>query len=185
MRLTSSALALLALAASPLHGQSSRISASDLPTCASLGTPRLAVLLPPGADSAKARASLQASDAIPDGYDVRIIDRRRAPGFAGAGTADRDIGRLLRRLSDQNMQVRGDAISLVSLDSDGVVDSVIPGSGDTEVDRAIRLYWRDQRFTPVVVDGCRAPAWIHIPIRFEIHATRVFARVGYGAVDPA
>lgn len=182
MRFPRFALPLLALAAaSPLHGQAAATVAPFLPTCAAEGMPRLGVMPPPDADTALVRRQLAASSAIAEGVELRFIGREEAPALRDMAAAERQLGRLLGRLANQGLQAEGEAVSIVSLDAEGAMTNVVPGSGHTEVDRAIRTFWRAQRFDPPVVGGCRAQAWLRVPIEFKVDDSGVQVRVAHPA----
>lgn len=182
MRFSRFALPLIALAAaSPLHGQAATLVAPFLPTCAAEGTPRLSVMPPPDADTAQVRQQLAASGAIPEGVELRFMEREDAPAMRDMEAAERQLGRLLGRLANQGLQAEGEAVSIVSLDAEGAMTNVVPGAGHPEVDRAIRTFWRAQRFDPPTVRGCRAQAWLRVPIEFKVNASGVLVRVDHPA----
>jgi hypothetical protein len=59
---------------------------------------------------------------------------------------------------------------------------VHPASGNRTVDRQLDHLWKFAEFTPVVVGGCRASAWVHVNAAFNTEqqdaGSRMEVRVG-------
>lgn len=180
MRRSSVAAALLAaLAALPLHGQQDRAA---LPTCASLGRPAITVMGPPEAGEEEVRSGVRASGAVPEGVDVVVVGWRQAPPMMNKRAVEVQLGRALGRLAYEGFAAEGEAVSIVMLGADGRVTDVLPGSGNRDVDRVLRVFWRRPEFAAPVVNGCRAPAWVRVPIRFSIRPTATRVQVEYPAM---
>lgn len=170
---------LLALAARPLGAQG---DAAALPTCESLGRPAIAVMGPPDADREQVRSGVRASGAVPEGMEVRVIGMPHAPPMLNQREVRVQLVRALNRLAYEGFAADGEAVSIVMLDVEGAVGDVLPGSGNADVDRVLRVFWRRPRFAPPVVDGCRAPAWVRVPLRFSIRPDETRVQVEYPAL---
>src|SRR6202008_2243913 len=136
----------------------------------------------PEPDQDQLDSQLRASGAVAAGSEIRFIDRRQAPPMQDVGGAQRQLGLLLFRLDWQGMRVEGEAVSIVSLDENGAIQSVVPGSGNADVDCVLRTFWRRRQFAPPIVDGCRAPAWVRVPIQFRVFDDKVEVQVEYPAM---
>lgn len=158
------ALAALLVAASDLRAQSPDAA---LPACAEGGLSRLAVTVPPGQTREEMIQALQQSGALPEGTQVKILAEHERPEMVNY---DRFISRWqmhMGRLLRSGLEVDGSAATLLRVDADGVVVEAHPATGHRDVDRGLRDLWRHARYAPVVVGGCRVPAWLHVGLDFE------------------
>lgn len=159
------ALAALLLAGANLHAQASTESAR--PACAEGGVARLAVTVPPGQTREALVQSLQQGGTLPEGTQIRILSPHERPALVNY---DRFLSRWrmhMDRFLRSGLQVDGDAQTLLEVSADGVVTAVHPATGHRDVDRGLRDLWRFARYEPVVVGGCRVPAWLHVGLQFE------------------
>jgi TonB family protein len=119
---------------------------------------------------------------VPHGVRVMVIGFGEAPPMLNTREVEAQLRRALQRLSDDWHAVEGEAVSIVMLDSEGNVRDVLPGSGNPDMDRVLRTFWRRPRFAPPVVSGCRVPAWVRVPLRFSIGPDAVQVQVNYPAL---
>ncbi len=158
-------LAALLLGSADLHAQDS--AGSALPACAEGGITRLGVTVPPGQTREQLVQSLQQSGTLPEGTQIKILSDGERPPLVNH---ERFLSRWrmhIDRLMRAGLQVDGDAQTLLEVNADGVVTAVHPTTGNRDVDRGLRDLWSFARYEPVVVGGCRAPAWLHVGLQFE------------------
>ena len=168
MKTTPIVLAALLLTGANLHGQA---SADSIPACADGGISRLAVTVPPGKTREELVQSLQQSTAIPEGTQIRILADREMPAIVNGREFDDRLRMHRVRFLHRGLEVNGDAQTLVEVNADGVVTEVHAASGHRDVDRGLRDLWRRARFEPVLIGECRAPAWLHVNLRFASEFT--------------
>lgn len=157
-------LAALLLTGADLHAQA---SADSLPACADGGVTRLAVTIPPGQTRDELVRALQQSGTLPEGTQIKILAEHERPRMANV---DRFMSRWrmhIQRFMRAGLQLDGNAQTLLEVNADGVVTDVRPNTGNRDVDRGLRDLWRFARYEPVVVGGCRVPAWLHVGLQFE------------------
>jgi hypothetical protein len=149
--------------ARPVHAQQ---VADAVPTCASRGVQRVAVMVPPGQTTAQFQETLRSGGLFPAGTQVMILQPRQITAIRNEEQFRTRLNTTLTVLLDNGMHVQGTANMLLELDEDGEVERVHPNSGQTEVDRMLVRTWRQARFEPYVLDGCRVKAWIQLPQTF-------------------
>jgi len=155
--------------ATPLHAQQPLPASTEYPTCASLHQLRLAVMPPPGANTGKLKKQLLEGRGLPAGTDIRFIDASTAPPLIGGEQTTRELSRILQELyTFDHVAASGEAVSIVVVKEDGSVAQVVPGAKQPAVDRALTRFWKEQHFRPLVLGGCRAPAWVRVPVTFDV-----------------
>jgi hypothetical protein len=77
------------------------------------------------------------------------------------------LERMLPALLRRGQNIEGTGSTLLELDEDDRVTNVHPASGSRAVDQQLDRLWRFAEFTPVVVGGCRARAWVHMKASFK------------------
>jgi hypothetical protein len=150
-------LARPALAQEPVDAGGGKV-----PTCASQGVQRVAVMVPPGQTIEQFRETLRTGALFPVGTQVLIL---RPEQFMPLRNEEQFNTRLLSTLNlvqRRGMMIQGMANILLVLDEDGAVTRVRADSGDPEVDRLLVRTWRQARFEPYVFDGCRVQAWVQV-----------------------
>lgn len=165
MKTTIFALAALVLSGTGLHAQAS--AGSALPACAEGGITRLGITVPPGQTREALVQSLQQAGTLPEGTQIKILSDGERPALVNY---ERFLSRWrmhIDRLLRAGLQVDGDAQTLLEVSADGVVTAVHPATGNRDVDRGLRDLWSFARYEPVVVGGCRVPAWLHVGLQFE------------------
>ena len=164
------AAAALALGASPLHAQSPRVAAVEgdaLPACSDQGVRRVAVMVPPGHTRDEFRAALQGGTLFPPGTEVVILEPGRISPLRDPEEFQSRVRRTLDALLRENVMIDGTVSVLLVLDAGGTVTEVHPNTRNGEVNRRLTAAWRRMRFVPYVNDGCRVPAYIHVPLAFD------------------
>lgn len=150
--------------AGDLHGQAA--AADTIPACAEGGISRLAVTVPPGQTREEMVQALNASGALPAGTQVRILESDQKPEILNRERFRELVEMYIHRFLRAGMQVDGEATTLVRIDADGRVVDVDAASGNRNVDMELQRLWRQARFAPVLVGSCRAPAYLHLSLRF-------------------
>jgi aromatic ring-cleaving dioxygenase len=168
MKTTRFLIAAALLAAAPgLRAQDASPDTAQKPACAEGGISRIAMSVPPGQSREEAVAALQASGTLPEGTQVKILARGERPQVVNGERFASRMQMHMQRLFEAGLQVNGAAVTLVELNADGEVTAVHPATGNREVDRSMRDLWRQARFEPTVVGGCRVPVWLHVTLDFE------------------
>jgi len=157
----------LLLAAAPGASAQSFLDPSAAPGCAEQGIARVAVAVPPGRTEEEIRQALASNSPFPAGTDVRLLEPVEHPVLTNYAEFAPRLRRMLQALLRQHLNVKGIGLTLVELDENGRVTGVQPASGNREVDRQLDQLWRFAEFTPVVVGGCRARAWVHVSVSFN------------------
>jgi hypothetical protein len=157
-------LAALLSGAGGLHAQAP--AADTLPACADGGISRLAVTVPPGQTREEVVQALNSSGALPAGTQVRILESHDRPSLVNRERFNELVRMHIHRFLRAGLQVDGEATTLVRVDANGRVVEVDAASGNREVDGELRRLWRQARFEPVLVGSCRAPAYLHLNLRF-------------------
>jgi hypothetical protein len=150
--------------AGDLRAQAS--AADTIPACADGGISRLAVTVPPGQTREEMVQALNASGALPAGTQVRILESGDKPAIVNRERFGELMEMHIRRFLRRGLEVDGNATTLVRIDADGRVVGVDAASGNRDVDVEIQQLWRQARFEPVLVGSCRAPAYLHLTLRF-------------------
>jgi hypothetical protein len=150
--------------AGDLHGQSA--TADTIPACAEGGISRLAVTVPPGQTREEMVQALNASGALPAGTQVRILESDQKPEILNRERFGNLVEMYIHRFLRAGLQVDGEATTLVRIDANGRVVDVDAASGNRAVDLELQRLWRQARFEPVLVGSCRAPAYLHLSLRF-------------------
>jgi len=171
MRHTPTLFALAAIGAlvlaTPAAAQGDSDAVAALPTCASQGIQRVAVMVPPGQTAEQLGETLRTGGLFPAGTQAMILQ----PGqFTRIRNEQQFNGRMRMSLNlflEQGINIQGTAYMLVEVDEDGNVSGVHPNSGDAEVNRILTRTWRVARFEPYTFDGCRVKAWIQVPQTFS------------------
>lgn len=164
------AILLFALAAGGLtlaRPAAAQESTETLPTCASQGLQRVAVMIPPGQTRAQFQETLRTGGLFPAGTQVLILEPGQIMPIRNREQFDARLGTTLTLILDHRMTIEGTARMLVEIDDEGVVTAVHPNSGDPEVNRLLTRTWRQARFEPYEFDGCRVKAWIQVPQTFS------------------
>ena len=162
-------LPILALAAGglalarPVRAQE---SADAVPTCASQGVQRVAVMVPPGQTTAQFQETLRTGGLFPAGTQVMILQPRQITAIRNEEQFRTRLNTTLTQFLNDGVHIEGTASMLLELDEDGDVAAVHPNSGHSDVDRILVRTWRQARFEPYVFDGCRVKAWIQLPQTF-------------------
>lgn len=140
-------------------------SADTLPACADGGISRMAITVPPGRTREEVIGAL--GGLLPEGTQVKILAPHERPHMVNT---ERFLSRWrmhMDRFLSAGLQVNGAESTLLEVNADGVVTEAHPSTGNREVDRGLRDLWRQARYEPVVVGGCRVPAWLHVGLDFE------------------
>ena len=163
------ALAILALAAGALTSPAAAQETADasLPTCASQGTQRVAVMVPPGQTAEQLGETIQNSGLFPAGTQVLILQPGQFMPMRNEAQFRTRMRTTLGLFLEQGINIQGTASMLLEVDEDGAVTRVHPNSGNAEVNRLLTRTWRQARFEPYVFDGCRVKAWIQVPQTFS------------------
>jgi hypothetical protein len=157
--------ALLAAAAPGASAQS--FLDPSAPTCAEQGIARVAVSVPPGKTDEEIRQALASNSPFPAGVDVRVLEPVEHPRLTNFPEFKPRLERMLQALLRRGQDIEGTGSTLLELDEDGRVANVNPASGSRAVDQHLDRLWRFAEFTPVVVGGCRARAWVHMRASFK------------------
>jgi hypothetical protein len=172
-RRTLVALATLAAAGASLDATDARAQAapamgdaSAAPACSEQGVQRVAVMVPPGQTTAELRALLAGGSLFPPGTEAVILQPGQIAPLRDARAFDEQLRLTLDRLLRNDIMISGTVSALLVLDASGAVREVHPNSGNRDVDRSLVATWRHALFEPYVHEGCRVPAWIHVPLSF-------------------
>jgi hypothetical protein len=165
---------LLALAAgglalaTPAAAQDGALAAADaLPTCASQGIQRVAVMVPPGQTAEQLGETLRTGGVFPAGTQAVILQPNQLTRLRNEEQFHGRMRMSLNLFLEQGIHIQGTAYMLVEVDEDGNVTRVHPNSGDAEVNRILTRTWRVARFEPYAFDGCRMKAWLQVPQTFN------------------
>jgi len=142
-------------------------STDALPTCASQGVQRVAVMVPPGQTTEQFQQTVATGGLFPAGTQVLILQPGQLMPIRNREQFDSRLSTTLTLILDHGMTIEGTARMLIELEDDGTVKAVHPNSGDPEVNRLLTRTWRQARFEPYVFDGCRVKAWIQVPQTFS------------------
>ncbi|CAA9373038.1 MAG: hypothetical protein AVDCRST_MAG89-4756 [uncultured Gemmatimonadetes bacterium] len=159
--------AALVIAAAPGASAQGFLEPSAAPTCAEQGIARVAVSVPPGKTEEEIRQALASNSPFPAGVDVRVLERVEHPRLTNFPEFKPRLERMLQALLRRGQDIEGTGSTLLELDEDGRVTTVHPASGSRAVDQHLDRLWRFAEFTPVVVEGCRARAWVHMRASFK------------------
>ena len=163
MKTTTLSLAALLLTGANLHAQA---SADPIPACAESGIARMAVTVPEGKTREELVESLQQSGALPVGTQVKILTEAERPALVNMRQFEGRLDMHMERFVRAGLQVDGAMEALLKVNADGVVTDVHSETGNRDLDRGLRTMWRSARYAPVVVGGCRVPAWLHVSLQF-------------------
>ena len=174
--LTPVAAALLVGAASArdIHAQTAPDSARDRvlkegapPACHESGIRRAAVMVPPGQTREQLRATLARGALFPAGTEVVILEPGQLTPLLDPAAFHERMNRTLRRLYNADLKIDGTLSVLLVLEADGKVREAHPNTRNNQVNRTLAETWLEARFAPYVVEGCRVPAWVHVPLSFH------------------
>ncbi|HST63439.1 MAG TPA: hypothetical protein VLK84_32305 [Longimicrobium sp.] len=160
------AITALLLGSVSLHAQASD-EGTGIPACAEGGIARLGITVPPGQTREELVQSLQQSGTLPEGTQIKILSAGERPALVNP---ERFMSRWrmhMDRFFRAGLAVDGNAQTLLEVNADGVVTAVHPSTGNRDVDRGLRDLWRFAQYEPLVVGGCRVPAWLHVGLQFE------------------
>lgn len=161
-------LAALAVAAGGLTLAPASSSAQEaLPTCASQGVQRVAVMVPPGQTEQQLRQTLSSAAFFPAGTDVRVLKAGQLMPLRNQEQFYARLNTAIMVLLNDGVFVQGTAPMLVEVDEEGTVTAVHPNSGNSDLDRLLARTWRVARFEPYAFDGCRVKAWVQVPQTFS------------------
>jgi len=164
------AFGILALAAGGLilsSAASAQETAEALPTCASQGLQRVAVMVPPGQTQEQLLEALRSGGLFPAGTQIMVLQPGQLMPLRNAAQFSARLNTTLTVLLNDGIFVQGTAPMLVEVDEDGAVTNVHPNSGNAELNRILTRTWRVARFEPYVFDGCRVKAWVQVPQTFS------------------
>jgi hypothetical protein len=151
--------------ARPVSAQSAA-DAPLLPTCESLGLRRVAVMVPPGQTSAQLQETLRRGGLFPAGTEALVLQPGELTPLRNREQFGARMRNMLSLFLEQGLEIQGTAFLLVEVDEGGAVTAVHPNTGNSEVNRLLARTWRQARFEPYVVDGCRVRAWVQVPQTF-------------------
>jgi hypothetical protein len=160
-------LAALLLAASAARAQDGGADAATLPTCEQAGTPRVAIMAPPGKSPDEIRNAVEHGNLFPAGTQALVLQPRQYTRMRNPGPFGSRMRVMLAWLLDHGVHIDGSMSVVLRLDENGNVVEVNPNTQNAEVNRVIARTWREARFEPYVVGGCRAVAWIQVPQNFQ------------------
>jgi hypothetical protein len=138
-----------------------------LPTCASLGLRRVAVMIPPGQTRAQLEDALRRGGLFPAGTQAMVLQPGELMPLRNHEQFNARMRNMLSLFLEQGFEIQGTAYMLVEVDDEGVVTRVHANTGNAEVNRLLARTWRQARFEPWVFDGCRASAWVQVPQTFK------------------
>ncbi|HEX8321552.1 hypothetical protein [Longimicrobium sp.] len=159
--------AALVVGAAPGASAQVFLNPSAAPSCAEQGIARVAVSVPPGRTEDEIRQALASSSPFPAGTDIRVLEPVEHPGLTNPEQFMPRLQRMLQALLRRGQDIEGTGSTLLELDEDGRVTNVHPASGSRAVDQQLNQLWRVAEFSPVVVGGCRARAWVHMKASFK------------------
>jgi len=162
--------AVIALAAGGLTlapAVSAQETAEALPTCASQGVQRVAVMVPPGQTEEQLRETLRGGGLFPAGTEVMVLKPGQLMPLRNQAQFSARMNTTLTMLLNDGIHVQGTAPMLVEVDEEGAVANVHPNSGNADLNRILTRTWRVARFEPWVFGGCRVKAWVQVPQTFS------------------
>jgi hypothetical protein len=159
--------AALVVAAAPGASAQGFLNPSAAPSCAEQGIARVAVSVPPGRTEDEIRQALASGSPFPAGTDIRMLEPVEHPRLTNFPEFKPRLERMLQALLRRGQDIEGTGSTLLELDEDGRVTNVHPASGSRAVDQQLTQLWRHAEFSPVVVGGCRARAWVHMKASFK------------------
>ncbi|GLC25933.1 hypothetical protein [Roseisolibacter agri] len=136
------------------------------PACHESGIRRAAVMVPPGQTRDQLRATLARGALFPAGTEVVILDAGQLTPLLDPAFHER-MSRTFRRLYNADVKIDGTLSVLLVLDADGRVREAHPNTRNNQVNRTLAETWLETRFAPYVIEGCRVPAWVHVPLSFH------------------
>lgn len=178
------AAAALALSATAAAAQVMELPtlADTLPACSDLGIRRVAVMVPPGQTTGELRALLAGGTLFPPATEALILQPAQLTELRTAEAFQERLGLTLERLSRWGLRIDGTLSTLLVLDADGGVREARPNTGHAEANTVLASLWKEARFAPYHHEGCRIPAWIHVPATFTSEgvagSNRTVLRVG-------
>lgn len=180
------AVALIGGAASPLGARAQAIADSALmaampPACHESGIRRVAVMVPPGQTTEQLRTAL-GRGMFPAGTEAGILQPGQLMPLRNGAEVRKVMRRTLSRLLDDGVKIDGTLSTLLVVDANGTVREAHPNSRDNQVNRVLADAWRKAQLVPYVLEGCRVPAWVHVPLSFQndwsLDARRTEVRTG-------
>jgi TonB family protein len=164
-------LVVLALAAGgltlPPPAAAQEADTASLPTCASQGLQRVAVMVPPGQTAEQFRETVRSGTLFPAGTEVLVLQPGQLMPLLNEEQFNGRMRTTLMSLLSQGIRIDGTAPVLVEVADDGTVASARPSTGNGQVDRQLARGLRLARFEPYAFGGCRVKAWIQVPIAFS------------------
>jgi len=127
----------------------------------------MVVMIPPGKSAEEISASIQSGGLLPAGGQAVLIPAGALNPIVNSDAFRQRIDVTLNRFLEQGIIIDGSLSILLRLNEDGEVTEVHPNSGNPEVNRLLTRTWREARFVPYAVEGCRAPAWVQVPQNFR------------------
>jgi TonB family protein len=163
------AAALVFFATSTAAAQRTRleVSTAETPTCTDAGVQRVAVMVPPGKTREEISNVVATGGMFPEGTQVVILELGEYTPMQNEAEVTRRMNFVLQRFLDEGTQIDGTLSVLLTVDEGGVVTDARPNSGNAHVDRTLRDAWKQARFAPYAIGGCRMKAWISIPYTFS------------------
>jgi hypothetical protein len=154
------------LAAASAHAQDDTLP-SPFPSCAEQGVARVAVMIPPGKSEDEIRAAVMNGNFFPAGTEVRFLRTGQLTRLRNQQDVGSRINLALNRFLNEGIEIDGSVSMLLKLDDRGNVVEVHPNTGNGEVNSILTRTWREARFDPYVLGGCRVAAWIQVPQNFQ------------------
>ncbi|MBB4638189.1 hypothetical protein [Longimicrobium terrae] len=166
------ALAAAAFGASPALAQAgAEPERPQFPTCAEVGALRVAVSVPPGMTQAETAARVDQAKMFREGTQVTYIPTGRLPRMLNQREFGERFDAVIDGFLRENRSVDGSMSIMLQVNADGVVEQVTPNTGNRMMDRRMDRLWREARFEPLVLGGCRARAWLQTPLTFSSEYT--------------
>jgi|GEM_PF-1857545 len=163
------AAALSACSASSIHAQRTALEMADAstPACAETGVPRVAVMVPPGKTMDDVRTLVAQGGMFPEGTQVVILNPGEYTPMQNQEEFSRRMHLVLMRFLDEGTKIDGTLSVLLTVDETGQVVDAKPNTGNGHVDRMLGNAWKQARFAPFAIGGCRMRAWISVPLAFS------------------
>ncbi len=137
------------------------------PACAERGQQRMVVMVPPGRTEEEIRRALAGGTSLPRGTQFTIVAPGELPPLRDVARFEYRMNVTLRSFLVTGHQIDGTVNTLLVLDDRGVVVEARPGTGNRDVDRRLVRTWMTARFEPYEVGGCRAGAYVYVPLSFR------------------
>ncbi|HYH83270.1 MAG TPA: energy transducer TonB [Longimicrobium sp.] len=153
----------------PVHAQRTALEMADAttPACAETGVPRVAVMVPPGKTMDEIRTAVAQGGMFPEGTQVVILNLGEYTSMQNQEEFSRRMNLVLTRFLDEGTRIDGTLSVLLTVDETGQVTDAKANTGNRHVDRMLGNAWKQARFDPYAIGGCRMKAWISVPLSFS------------------